>query len=192
VAAPSADPSSWWAGEPQSEFYQGDIIRDLPFWTITPELKFLQKRTIATKEEGPLDVLFESESPHLDRNEFFHFLGRGRYAPGIMLTHDCEFDNKRDKSVRAQIARLGDIDDLNPEEKTKVVNQRSYSKLVLPSVPTLGKTLYVDFRIQITLDTRLLAKKPKIASLSDYGRGRLRVGLIYYYLRKEPPPDFTA
>jgi hypothetical protein len=74
---------------------------------------------------------------------------------------NCEFDNKKNKSVRAQIARLGDIDDLNPEEKTKVMNQRSYSKLVLPNVSTLCKTLFVDFRIQITLDTRLPGSKAK-------------------------------
>ena len=188
----SIDPLSWWAERPQVEFYQGDIITDLPFWTLTSDLRFLQKRTIATKDEGPLDVSVESTSPHLDKSDFFHFLGRGKFAPGIMLTHDCEFDNKKNKSVRAQIARLGDIDDLNAEERTKVMNQRSYSKLVLPNVPILNKTLYVDFRIQITLDTRLLMSKPKVASLSDYGRGRLRVGLIYYYLRKEPPPDFVS
>jgi len=192
VSSPSVAPSSWWAGQPQTEFYQGDIITDLPFWTITPDLKFLQKRTIATKEEGSLDVRLESESPQFDTNKFFYFLGRGKSAPGIILTHDCEFDNKRNKSVRAQVARLGDVDDLNPDEKTKVMNQRSYSKLVLPSVPTLGMTLYVDFRIQITLDTRLISSKSKIASLSDYGRARLRVGLIYYYFRKEPPADFVA
>jgi hypothetical protein len=94
--------------------------------------------------------------------------------------------------ILVQIARLGDIDDLNSNEKAQVMNQRSYSKMVLPNVPTLGKTLYVDFRVQITLDSRLLQTRTKIASLSEFGQRRLRVGLLYYYLRKEPPAEFLV
>jgi hypothetical protein len=104
VATSSVDPSGWWVGQPQTEFYQGDIITGLPFWTLTPEIKFLQKRTVATKDEGSLDAWLDSASPQFDKGEFFHFLGRGKFAPGIILTHDCEFDNKKDKSVRTQIA----------------------------------------------------------------------------------------
>lgn len=185
------DRVTWWAESPQTELYQGDIVADLPFWTITPESIFLEKRTIATKNEGPKDCLIETNSLKADSQGFFQFLGRARFAPAIVLTHDCEFDKKRRKAPRVQLARLGDIDGLSPQERSQVMNQGSYSKLVLPNVPNLGKTLYVDFHIQITLDTRLVESKTKIASLSDFGRQRLRVGIIYYYLRKSPPPEFV-
>lgn len=101
--------SSWWAAEPKDEFYQGDVIGDLPFWTLTRDLKFLERRTVSGKGDGPLDALLTSDSPHFDKDGFFHFLGRARLASGMVLTHDCEFDNKKDKSVRAQIVRLGEV-----------------------------------------------------------------------------------
>jgi hypothetical protein len=181
----------WWTEAPQRELWQGDIIADLPFWTITRETVFLEKRTVATRSEGSKEFLVDCEAPKQDSQGFFRFLGRARYAPGIILTHDCELDKNR-KTRRLQVVRLGDVEDLSTEERHKVMNQASYSKLVLPEVPTLDRTMFVDFQIQITLDTRLVESKPKLASLSEFGRRRLRVGLLYYFLRKAPPEEFVA
>jgi hypothetical protein len=182
----------WWNHSPQSELYQGDVIAALPFWTLAAKIAYLEKRTVSDKVatlEGFKEFLVESDAPALDSQGFFRFSGRGRFSPAIILTHDCEFDKRR-KNTRAQVARLGDVEELSEEERFKVINQGSYSKLVPPNVPNLDRTLFVDFRIQITLDTRLLESKMKYASLSEFGRERLRAGLVYYYLRKDPPADF--
>jgi hypothetical protein len=177
---------------PKSNCTRATLFRTCPFGqsTVTKDLAFLEKRTVPTKSEGSRVFHSESASPKFDSEGFFYFLGRARFAHGIILTHDCEFDKDR-RGLRAQVARLGAVDDLKPDERTQVMNQGSYSKMVLPNVPTLGSTLYVDFRTQITLDTRLINSKRKIASLSEFGRQRLRVGLIYYFLRKEPPDEFV-
>jgi hypothetical protein len=133
----------WWADAPKTELYQGDIIAALPFWTLAAKIDFLDKKTASDKVavlEGTKEFLVESGSPTIDSQGFFRFLGRARFAPAIILTHDCEFDKRR-KNTRAQVARLGDVEDLSQDERFKVMNQGSYSKLVLPNVPSLDRTL---------------------------------------------------
>jgi hypothetical protein len=131
----------------------------------------------------------ESSAPTAE-TEFGHLLIKARRFLSIVLTHDCQLD-KFKRKPRVQLASVSLVDDLNPEEKTKVMNQASLSLLVLPDVPTLG-ACYADLRTIITVDRGLIDEPMRIASMTEEAKFRLQNQVIAYFSDRARPEQSSS
>jgi hypothetical protein len=183
--------SAWWLPELNPSLSQGDIIRVLPVWIPAPSLIALDKRTFPIHSDEPTSAQkrtawVESAEPKIDDSGFGHYLARTRLHVAIVLTHDCQLD-KDTKRARIQLAATADVDGLNAEERTKVMNQGSLSKLVLPDVPLLGSTYYADLRILFTVDKRLIVNSMRAASMTEEAKFRLQTQIVAYFTDRQMP-----
>jgi hypothetical protein len=173
--------SGWWLPKINPDLSQGDIIRDLPVWIAAPALVFLENRTLP----GDRKVWVESSAPKPDNNGFSHLLIKARHFVGVVLTHDCQLD-KQAKKVRVQLAAATDIERVNSEERTKIMNQRSLSQLVLPDIPELG-TYYADMRIVFTVDKSIITEPMRAVSMTEAAKNRLQNQIIAYFSDRQRP-----
>lgn len=168
----------WWAEGPKPELSQGDVVIDLPFWVPLNDLQCVEKKALPAPRPP---AWLETTGLTPDAEGFFNFIARGRIAPGVVLSHDCELDKQR-KNRRVQVALVSDIEKLSTDEKQAVMGQGKWSRLVLPDVPELG-TCYADLLIQVTLDRRIIDARRRLASMSEEGAERLRAQIIAYFTR---------
>lgn len=168
----------WWAEELKPELSQGDVVSDLPFWVPLNDLQCVEKKALPAPRPP---AWLETTSLTPDAEGFFNFIARGRIAPGVVLSHDCELDKKR-RNRRVQVALVSDIEKLSTDEKQVVMGQGRWSRLVLPGVPEFG-TCYADLLIQVTLDRKIIDTRRRIASMSEQGGERLRAQIVAYFAR---------
>ena len=174
----------WWADELKPELSKGDVVASLPFWVPLNDLQCVEKKALPAPRPP---AWLETKGLVPDAQGFFYFIARGRIAPGIILSHDCELDKAR-RNRRVQVALLADPEKLSSEERQAVLGQGKWAHLVLPSIPELG-TFYADLLIQVTLDRKVIDGRKRIASMSDLGAERLRAQIVAYFTRLEEDND---
>ena len=187
--------SDWWLPELNPSLSQGDIIRVLPVWIPAPALVSLEKRTFPNHPEHPTPAekrtaWAESLESETDDSGYGHYLARARSYVAIVLTHDCQLDKKKTKRARVQLAATADLDGLNAEERTKVINQGTLAQLILPDIPQVG-TYYADLRIIFTVDKGLIIDSMRTASMSEKAKVRLQNQIIAYFTDRQRPTAAT-
>lgn len=175
--------SGWWLPEKFPNLSQGDVVARLPLGIPTSPLIHLSKKTLSGNQSAWV------EGPPNDDSESGFLLIKTRRLLSIVLTHDCQLDKSKRKP-RVQLAPVIELDRLNSEEKTLVINQRSLSQLVLPDIPQVG-SCYADLKNIFTVDKGLIGDDTmRIASMTDQGKDRLQWQLIAYFVdRDRDKPD---
>lgn len=164
----------------RTEVSQGDIFADAP---------------VAAPLEYPLTIL-RGNPPSLTQFEELGKLPGGfkkegetcrmriTRSFGMLMTHDCQYDNhKSDPCLLVQV-RLMTV--LSPKEVDEMWRAKSkFRHLPLPHHPTIGCETYVDFRRVTSVKREQLDRLPRVASLTDDGRGLFVAAVIAFFTRKD-------
>lgn len=167
--------SEYWSDTPEDELSQGDVLEEVLFGVAEYPPCELRKQTV--KKHG--DVWVPYSKPCGDR--YFNWLGRGRLAMALVISHSCDLDKREGKNrvIVAPVARASSIEPRHWE------NIRAYGRRALfplPSVPSIGDA-YSDLRQLTTVDRAFLEKARKLCSMSEDGLKLLQRHLVGFLVR---------
>jgi hypothetical protein len=173
--------SSWWATQlnPQG-LSQGDIISAVPLGAALVPVTFLGRDTWPNRgkdywPQSPTFVPYKTDSTGL-------FIARGRVIRGLVVSHNCELDDKPDKT-RVLLAPVYPIDQVtDPTARSRILNQERSALLPLPGLGGYGDH-YADLRLIAHVDRKLIPNASREFSMNDDAVIRLRAQLIAFFTR---------
>jgi len=172
---------------PLPELWQGDIFKDVPNVYIRARpVVALRGRTIAGGQgyaAYPEDGLPPSND--FDPAADGEMLATGRRDYGMLLTHECEFDEKDDRRKYFTLCLVRSIHDLPQSTIDMIATGHRYRFFLLPGQekdPPFD-TRYADFRRVTTIRAELLRPEDRVVSLTEEMRTAMRQALALFYTR---------
>ena len=162
----------WW-GPLEDNLSQGDILSEVPFGAAVHPTTYLSKRT----GKGNQVQWWPSD------NVEAHLLARSKSAPCIVLSHSCELD-KDERIGRVLVAPIAPIERVREADRASILEQRRFSMLPLPDIPTMG-TYYADLRVMTSVLRAHCNDATRVASMTAEAQTRLYAQLLAFFARKD-------
>jgi hypothetical protein len=174
---------SWWTDKVQENLSQGDVLEELPFLIPESPLKYLKHETLRGSREG----WCASATPVPLPDGRIQIAGLGRKLPGIVLSHDCELDKSRE-TPRVIVAAVMPLNAVGRDQQEVILRQKHIAFMPLLDLPKLG-TMMMNLRIIITLERKIVAAVPPVASMTEQAKKRLQAQLIQFFSRLDPETE---
>ena len=174
----------WWADTIQKSLSQGDIVIDLPLFSVPNPIPFLTKQSVKHGQTA----WFESPAQPKSAAKI-NALAGGAVVGAIILSHSCELDKGR-SNPRVLLAPIKQLDLLGVEQemKDKIVMQQLHAMLPLPDVPDLG-TCVADLRALTNVPRSTVDAGTRSASMTDASLRRMAAQLVAFFMRLQLPPE---
>ena len=169
----------FWADTLADDLSQGDLLHDAWIGTaVTPRVGLRRGATA----KGGKQTWDEGEwLPKVDG--IGYFLGRGRAAFAILLSHDCEIDKPGGQQpvLVAPVYPLTVIQELAIQE---IVRQgQRFAFLPVPAIPGVLPESYADFRSICYLPRAGVDQSERKQSVSADGKTEIAARLIAFFTR---------
>jgi len=169
----------FWADALAEDLSQGDLLHDA--WIGTAGTPRVGLRRGATAKGGKQTWDEGEWLPQADG--IGYFLGRGRSAFGIVLSHDCEIDKPGGKQpvLVAPVFPLAVIQ--APAIQEMVRQGQRFAFLPLPAIPGVLPESYADFRSICYLPRVGVDESERKQSVGEVGKNAITTRLIAFFTR---------
>jgi hypothetical protein len=155
--------------------YQGDILKDIVFYFLPPEILIIREEETHLKIHD-IDSLEDAFS------ELETIMARGEKRKIIIMSHHCDV---RFKDI-IQIAPIYPLSELNSSNQGDCRSNRMKNFFYLPSNESVNlEESYVNFSLLTTYPKSLLDISNRITSISEGSLDQLHERLLIYYTRKK-------
>jgi hypothetical protein len=180
----------WWADTIQKSLSQGDIVIDLPLFSVPNPIPFLTKQSVKHGQTAWFETPVQPKSA-AKINALAGGAVVGAVVGAIILSHSCELDKSR-SNPRVLLAPIMQLDLLgaNQEMKDKIVMQQLHAMLPLPDVPRLG-TCVADLRALTNVPRPTVDAGTRSASMTDASLRRMAAQLVAFFMRLQLPPEIS-
>jgi hypothetical protein len=162
---------------PRVRIWQGDIFTDVPS-------AILRDRGYLVDNGNGRFQTVESLTESRDPQRYYPGLSRQRRGRAIVLTHECEFDNRQRATVI--VAAVRDVSHMEPEDQQRAlaVGPQHRGRSFLPACRDLPIGAYVDFGGMTTVSLELLTTFDRVASMNHEARTILQADFFRFLARR--------
>lgn len=173
---------SFWRVDVADDLSQGDLLGDT--WIGSQPSPRVGLKRGATAKGGSV-IWNEQDTWTAGSDGCGYFLGRGRQAYSLVLSHSCEIDKRGGKAPVLVAPVLSLLDHTKDESQREFVRAgRRYAFFYLGNLPCgLDGEFYADLRAITYLPRAVLDELPRIASGSGAGVQELSTHLVAFFTR---------
>jgi len=171
----------WWEPALKSALSQGDVLSAVPLGAPAFPTRPLKKGPTNKDQQA---VWHEQDEWFGDPDGIGHYLGRGRFAAALVVTHDCELDKSQTK--RVLVAPIASISHLQPSHRDTILRGERIPFLALDGVPEIG-TGYADLRHIVSMEMRTIQSLTRLKSMAEDGVLRLQAQLLAFFTYRNLP-----